>query len=267
MSGELKIVASADLHGLGNNDSAPIIHAVHWTLPVLESLPCLLLAGALMLERRAKRGNCWLLLALSGGFFLVWALARIMVFAPTDLLEVAEPVFQALVYGFAMMWLLSGRLAGPAGKLPLKALEFMGTTSALALLALIDFNNQQTVLPAGMGLLFLWVGTSTGLAVAPRFCRHRLNFMTFFVSVTVAWFATFFAFFAILTLLSSTPWRLDISFAIAAVLAGVLALVLAPVLLVLFRHPSLYPRLQELLNLPVASNPAFARNMEGKEHS
>ena len=259
MSGELKIVASEDLGGLGHNESAPVICSMDWTPPYLESLPWLLLAGALLVDRRGGRRNGWIVLALAAGCGLVWTLTQVLTFVPPEVSEVAQPLFWAAVYGVAMMCLCSRWFASSSRSLAfLKMLLVMGPAGALMLYGSIDVDNERVVLPSFVGLLMLWAGTMAGSALAGWACRYRANFLLFMAALLAGCFGLLFAVCSAFMLAGNQTVQWGLVLAIAGVMSGALVVVLAPLIWVLFQVPSQRPRLQELLHLAPAVTPILS---------
>jgi hypothetical protein len=246
-------VACADLGGLGSNESEAAICPIGWQFPLVESLPWVLFAGALLIDRRSKRSNGWLVLAVGGGLLSIWALARVLTFVPTDLSQVARPAFQALLYGLAMTCLLSVRLASSTGRQTFfKMLLVMGIASAITLYGLIDIDDERIFVPSIVTLLILFAAALAALTVASWAYRRCSNLTVFVGSLTLGGFISVFAIISLSMLASRSPVPWHLVLAVAGVLSAVFSLVLLPLVLVLFYQPAQRPRLSELHILPVA---------------
>lgn len=247
----MKIVASADLGGLGNNESEGATCRVGRTLPIAESLPWLFLAGVLFIERRRQRHNGWILLGLVGGFLLSWGLGRVLTFVPAEVREMEQPVLQALLYGLTMACLLSSCLTSPKLRVTfLKVLGVLAVGSSLTLYGLIDIDDSRIAMASWMSLLIVGGGTAVGLVTGGMAYRRWPRTGTFITALIVGCFGSVCLVASVQMLASNgrPPWLMML--VVVAVLALVLALVLLPLILVLFQHPAQRARLVELLNLP-----------------
>ncbi len=247
----MKIVASADLGGLGNNESEAATCRVAWTPPIAESLPWLFLAGVLLIERRRQRHNGWILLGSVGSLLLLWGLGRVLTFVPAEVREMEQPVFQALLYGLTMVCLLSPCLTSPTLRVTfLKVLGVLALGSSLALYGLIDIDDSRIAMASWMSLLIVGGGTAVGLVTGGMAYRRWQRMEAFIAALIVGCFGSVCLVASVQMLAGNgrPPWLM--MSVVVAVFALVLALVLLPLILVLFRHLSQRTRLVELLNLP-----------------
>jgi hypothetical protein len=249
MSGALKIVASEDLGGLGLNESAAVSCPMSWSLPIREALPWLLLGGVLLMERRSQRHNRWLIMALAVGYSMIWGLSKTLYFVPPEVVEALSPVFQAWLYGFAMVLLLSARLTSPKrGTTVLKMLLVVGVSSSLMLYGLIDIDSEPGFIGSFIGLLVLWAGTLVSLEASSRICRRRFNLVAFVVTQGLICFGALLGVLFLLMWLSNSNLGWELILTIAGVAVAVGALILTPIYLVLFLHPDQRLRLNELFH-------------------
>jgi hypothetical protein len=224
---------------------------VPWALPVVPSLPWLLLAGVLWIERRQPQRNRLTILVLGSGLVILWAMTRILTFIPSQLLEVFGPMFQSLLFGIAMMTLLFTHLVHPArGATFLRMLAVTGLSSGLLLYALVDRENSSIIFPSIIALLMVLPTTLASLEVAARFCRRRPHLHWFVVSMMLSSFVLLYSLFTILMLFQNTTihWLLALYFSGGLTLGIIITM--SPVLALWFLHPTHRSLLTGLLHLP-----------------
>lgn len=233
---------------MGANESAPEVCRIDWAPPVWESIPILLLAGVLWIERQRKRANFWIVLALIAGCVAQWVLARFFAFVPGSVMDVFETSFRALVFGNAILWLASARLANPKRGATLLGMIAVLVTAGFAMLgASIDLYDFQTAMPAAVMLLILSAATLASYEAASFCCRNRLRAARFILLFAFFYLAAVASLLALLMVLSGGNLGWSLCAAISGGLTVGAFLGLAPVLLVLFLHPAQRDRLGELL--------------------
>ncbi|HOW64510.1 MAG TPA: hypothetical protein P5186_07540 [Candidatus Paceibacterota bacterium] len=246
---------------MGANESESVIELVQWAIPFWGSIPWLLLAGVLWIDRRRHLGNSWLLAAFVVGWAFLRALYFAMPYPLSGLVDVVHPVLQALLFGMVIMWLIASRLAtSTRGATFLGMLAATGVSSALMLCASIDMDNSQTTVPSFIGLLVVWPTTVISLMMASALCRHRGGVLRFSLFLALSCFGLLWTVLFILLLLSNNLRGWAICLAMAGGLDGTIVLMLLPIHAMLFLHPGQQSRLTSLLHRPVArdNSPAAA---------
>lgn len=234
---------------MGDNASAPEICQVHWALPVVQSLPWLLLASVLWIERRQQQRNRLMILVLGSGLVILWALMHILTFIPSQLLEDLCPVFQSLLFGIALMTLWSTRLVDPArGATFIGMLAVTGLSSGLMLYALLDRDNPNTVRQSFIALIMVLVTTLASLEVAARWCRQRPRLPWFLVSMTLSSFVIMSGLVTIYIGANTIHWR-ECLIVSTGLTTGII-LTVSPVLVLWFLHPAQHSLLTGLFHLP-----------------
>jgi hypothetical protein len=236
---------------MGDDASAPAICQMHWAFPVVQSLPWFLLAGVLWIERRQQQRNRLTILVLGSGLVILWALMPILTFIPSQLLEIFGPVFQSLLFGIALMTLLSTHLVHPArGATFLRMLAVTGLSSGLLLYALIDRENPNIVLSSFFTLLIVLMTTLASLEVAARFCRRRPCLHWFVVSMMLSSFVLLYSLITTVMVFQNTTihWLISLYFSGGFTLGIILTV--SPILALWFLHPTHHSLLTGLLHLP-----------------
>lgn len=266
MKGELKIMASADLYGLGATESEPVCCSVSRIVPRKIALPWLLIIGLTLMRRPVQRSNFWILGALACSQLLICGAASGLALVSADAVDVLSPVFQALALGLAGMWLLSARLEHSARwKAGLKMLAAAAGIGAVAFILGADFEDSDTSVP-GFILLFVF-STLTVLALVGTAwaCRNQCPFAKFIASFfMVCFLATFAILFAMMGA-AGAPSAFTASLAIAGSTAIALLVLLMPFLIVSFHQEEWSERFTALLHLPKFGT--YASQPGGKQAS
>lgn len=192
-----------------------------------------------------------MILVLGSGLVILWALARILTFIPSQILEVLSPVFQSLLFGIALMTLLSTRLVNPArGATFMGMLAVTGLSGGLMLYALLDRDNSNIVLASFIALLMVLMTTLASLEVAARFCRRRPHLQWFFVSMMLSSFVFLYSLFTILMFFSNSTIHWHECLIVSTGLTLGIILTVSPILALWFLHPTHHSLLTGLLHLP-----------------
>jgi hypothetical protein len=247
--GNLKIVASSNLGGLGAKDGAAVNY--NWGVPSIAPslLPWLAILALLTLKpnRTAAAWLIWLplgcVLALtltppvlpSGANFLVDAIA-------------------ALAIGWAAVWLLSDYLRRPHRLLTfLSVLLVLAGFSALALVSRQGWSLLELeTLQIGIVLAVAVVASAVALALGGWLCRKAFRplalYLWLFLSLVVVWFliATPFFLFALMASGGQIPWS-EFLIPVLVVAIGNFALLL-PFLILSSANPLFRERLKALLH-------------------
>jgi len=157
LAGELKVVASHDLQGLGEDQGVPVIF--RWSGPNLMPLliPWMLILGLLALPPN-RRGQAWWIwvpvVAISGAAWGARQLAATS--GPTEeIVGVIGLLGSSAALGLAAAWLLGHLLQGQV-----RGVVFVGLLLITAVMGLINILVSQEVDPLGAGVM----GVGTGIA-------------------------------------------------------------------------------------------------------
>lgn len=255
--GNLQIVASADLGGLGAKSGTPA--AYNWVLPSFAPLlmPWLVLLGLLALKPN-RNGAAWLI-------WLPVGCALAITFLPLPLpsgLDQLMDVLPALVFGAAAVWLLSTYLRRSH-----RLVTFICVLFALAGFSLLAFVSKQSTnwldlewLPFAMVLGVGALTSAVALSIGGWICRRRFRpvglCVWLLVSLLVLWVAISapFFIFALIASGNQIPWS-EYFLLVFSVAAGNFALLL-PFLVLSSANPFFRERLKSLLHVqPVAPPP------------
>jgi hypothetical protein len=258
-AGNLRIVASSDLGGLGDKAGAPVEY--NWVLPSLapQLLPWVLLLVLLALKpnRCAQAWTIWLPVGCALALSLL----------PIDWPSGADFLlddFGALVLGVAAVWLLAGYLRRSH-----RVVTFFCVLFALAGFSLLAFLFKQSGNQLDFELLpfaiLLGVGVFTSafaLSVAGWICRRRFRpaglCVWLLVSLLVLWLAIAapFFIFALVASGNQIPWS-EFLIPVLGMAAGNFALLL-PFLILSAAHPYYRERLKSLLHVQTMAPPLLA---------
>lgn len=250
-SGELSIIASSDLGGLGSNKGSPIFY--NWVLPQLAQvlLPGFALLGLLALKPN-RCAAAWLIwLPLGCVLALTLVLSTFLPRGTSFFLD----VIVALALGVAAVWLLANSLR--------RQHRFL--TFLCVLLALAGFSALAAVATQGAGLLTmesLQVGTilavgvlasAVALILAGLICRKRYRPLGLYLWVLLLlacfWVVTAAPFFVIAVVSSAgrIPWS-EFIISVLALAVGNFALLL-PFLILSSVNPFFRDRVKALLQV------------------
>jgi hypothetical protein len=255
VAGELRIVPSADLGGLGAKEGLPL--AYNWTRPSL--LPPLLpwLGVLLLLAFKPNRNpQAWWVfvpLAVVGG--VAWALQAGLEALPYSPLGEMVEVPLALVFGFAAVWLLTPALRRTHWLLTCLMLLFAlaGLSAGAFLLKQSgELGNVETIglaTAAAVGAAAMVVA----LTLAGLLCRHRYDPVRLCLWLLTAllgvWGAGIAVFFVCLKIFNSSYVPFWVPFVIVAMAVGISFATLLPFLPLVFANGFFRERLQQLLHL------------------
>jgi hypothetical protein len=183
----LKVVASSNLQGFGENDGTPVIY--EWTMGSLMplALPWLVLLG-LFAVRHNRTGQAWwiwLPLLVTAGLPTALQLFENRLALSEGVVEIGPPLLAAAAFGLAALWLLAPILARrPWPLVFLGAMTILMGFGGIALIAAADLDS----LPTTLGLCFLLAPVMLGLTLAltlagllsrKRFSTLRLSVWAF----------------------------------------------------------------------------------------
>ena len=234
---------------MGANESVPVVCQVNWTPPILESIPWLLLAGVLWIERHRQRFNRWIVLALLIGFVALWVVAQFS-FLPDSLVDVLEPAIRSIVFANAVMWLCSARIANPAPGATFLGMFTVAIVGGAAMLcASIDIYNFKVAMPSAILFLVLLSTTLVGYEATARCSQNKPQAARSISIFTLIVFALLVVSIALIMALADNRISWSLCIAISGGLTGGLSLGLTPAHLIMFLHPAQRIRLKELLNI------------------
>jgi hypothetical protein len=172
----LKVVAKANLGGLGAAEGAPVVYS--WTLPSLMplALPWLGLLGLLALRPNRCGRAWWILLpvGLWSGLGLGLQALTGPAITPWEPLETVLPLLAAGAFGFAGVLLLGYLLARQPW--PIVFLGMCAAQTGVGLIALLASSDADSI-PAQVGLLVVLgvcsFGLTLALSLASLVCRRR----------------------------------------------------------------------------------------------
>ncbi len=252
MAGDLKVVASSDLKGLGDAEGPPV--AYQWSppnpLPRLVPWLAVLVLLALKPNRTGKAWWIWLPVAcLAAADAAVHAMLG---FIGSEVLDVFGNVFGALGFGIAAVWLLGTYLRHRLRFLAfLRMLAAAAATSAICYLARVDWQERKLAL----GFL-IYVGVCVlvaviGLNLAALVCRRRYRpvalTMWLVGFVATLWLLIYAPFLVIAVISQGAPGG-----EFAGIVASFIALTVGtilPFLILAFANGFFRARLKELLHL------------------
>lgn len=254
-AGQLTIVASSDLGGLGSKDGSPV--AYDWVLPGVAPLllPWLVILGLLTLKPN-RCASAWLIWLPLGCVF-------ILTLAPPTFLPSGTDFFldaiAALAIGLAAVWLLSNYLKQQHRVLTFLCLLFaLAGFSMLAAVAkqglnLLSVESLQIGVVLGVGVL----ASAVALSLTGLICRKGYRplglYVWLFLLLAGIWLLLAAPFFVIALVASSggIPWN-EFFIPVFAVAAGNFAILL-PYLILSSASPFFRERLKAVLNVkPIA---------------
>ncbi len=259
-AGKLKVVAYADLGGLGPRQGAAV--AYDWVAPsiVPQILPWLAVLALLLLKsnRCASAWWIWVPLGLVGGA-ACWPEPVLGYLPPSEIGPFLE-LISALGFGLAAVWLLAGCLAGKH-----RMLAFGGILLTLAAFAALAFLVRQDW--EGFGVEALQVGiflgasglvisvalTLVGLVSRGRYGWLRLS-LWLMAALVVLWLLIIGPFLVIMALSTSGVPMLAL-FGAVGMAAGITFGVVLPFLVLSFANGFYRDRLKGLLHLGAAATP------------
>jgi len=251
LAGDLRVVASADLGGLGAKEGPPASYS--WTMPSLMplALPWLALLAWLMLPPNRTGRAWWIWLPLAGVVGLTSTLRALLENLPGMGFDMVADAAGALAFGPAALWLLASYLKGRH-----RLLTFLAMLVIQGVMSLVAWG----VVDEGLGPEFFlpvmgcWIAASSvALSLAGWVCRRRFRprrlLLWFLIWLVSSWMAAI------------TPMFLNASAAGASGLWGMFATVVAtatgfvfvtwlPFLVLSFANPFFRERLGGLLRLP-----------------
>lgn len=175
MFGELKVVASADLNGLGPTTGLPVSY--RWSLasllPVAVPWVTLLVLFTLMPNR--NRRAWWILAPLAWALLIASPLTQQLDTLLAIPSEFYHPLLRALAFGHTALWLLAGHLASRSRfSAFLGRLACLAAFSGLAWAARFNRDAAWTSTPQQLIVLGLWVlVAAVALTLAAWTCRRR----------------------------------------------------------------------------------------------
>jgi hypothetical protein len=251
LKGELNVVATADLHGLGADESKPATCEVSHIIPLKQALPWLLFAGLFWVQRSTCRSNLWILVALASSQLMVWGAANGLRFIPVQLVDVFGPVFQALAMGLAGTWLISTHLNHSTRWMAgLKMLVALAGIGLIAFAASADLADPDSNLAGFVTLLVCSTVTALALTGTAWICRTRCPWMKFLASFFLGCFLITFTVIYSMSGAAGAPSAFTISLSVAASIATALLLLLLPFLTISSRQAELSERFKALFHLP-----------------
>ena len=265
MGGPLKVVAAADLGGLGAKEGTPAAYT--WVPSSL--LPYILPWVAVLLLLLLKQNRCaqawWVWLPLLAVTALLLGLRPVLSFLPSNPLEILTDVITALAFGFAAVWLISPYL----GHKP-RILAFLGMLAAwggfsIAVYALRGDWGENSIETVGflVFLAFCVFLLALALTLASLMCRRRyspLRFLLWLFGWLIAGWLVVAAPFLLFALASGAATDEPILMLLSGILSLALGtfLIALPFLLLAVTNAFYRERFGELLQLPDAKLPAVA---------
>jgi hypothetical protein len=261
LAGKLKVVAYADLGGLGSKQGAPVVY--DWVMPSLvpQFLPWLGILAQLLLKpnRCASAWWIWVPLACVGGVACVPQSALELL--PSAQFDIFLQLISALGFGVAAVWLLASYLEWKH-----RMLSFLGILLAQGVFGLLAFALRQDwegigaeSFQVGIALAVSVLVISVALSLAGLVCRGRYGWLRLslwlIIALPVVWLLVLGPFFIFARLASggNIPWLA--LFSIVAVALGITFGILLPFLLLSFINGFYRERLRGLLHLGGAPQP------------
>jgi hypothetical protein len=256
--GNLSIVTSSDLGGLGAKNGTPV--AYKWELPGMgpQLLPWLAILGLLVLKTN-RTASAWLIW-LPVGCVLALTLLPLSLPAGSDILP---DVFGALAFGMAATWLLSGYLRKSHRLITFFCILFtLAGFSLLAFVAresadLLEFQLVPFAIVLGVGVFISAVALSLGGWLCRRSYHPFALGVWLFVSLFIVWLAVTGPFF-IVALISSggaIPWS---EFFVPVLgMAAANFVLLLPFLILSSANSLFRERLKFLLHVPSPAPPTL----------
>ena len=251
----MKVVAYADLGGLGLKQGAPV--AYDWVAPsaIPRVLPWLAILALLLLKRNrcASAWWIWVPLVLVGG--VASAPESVLGFLPPSQLGMFLEIIGALGFGLAAVWLLSNYLGWKH-----RMLAFLGVLLALGVFSLLvymigrgwDEIRGQTVAMV-MSLAASALVMSAALTLAGLMCRGRYGWarltLWLVAALSVLWLLVIGPFFIISVISSRGNVPLLALLPVIGVAVGIAFGVLLPFLVLSFVNGFYRERLKALLHL------------------
>lgn len=259
IGGQLAIVASADLGGLGVRDGSPVQY--NWALPIMAPLlvPWLVILG-LLATKPNRTAAAWLIwLPLGCVMAVTLMLPRMPVGA-----DVLMDLLGAMAFGLAAVWLLANYLRGAN-----RVLTFFRVLTALAGFTAVAYTSTHSwwlgdteALPIGIVLGLGVLASTLALSLGGLICRRRFRplglYLSLFLSLAVVWLAIAAPFFVFAQI--SSGWRMswgEFFMPILFVVGGNFALLL-PFLILSSASPFFRARLKALLQVEQEAPPALA---------
>jgi hypothetical protein len=261
VSGEVKIVGSDNLGGLGARDGPPVLHT--WTraslMPLL--LPWLAMLALLMYKPNRSAQAWWIWLALGVVCGLNLGLSALFGFIPSEPRDFISQTVIATAFGWGALWLLAPSL-GNRYRLftALGMFVIVAGFSLFTYLARGDWGAD-----SGLGvmlvvpLVLMAFVLVLGLSLASLACRRRFTAIRLLLYLTgwvlVGWTVILLSLIVPTLLLSSgrVPW-MELCLAVF-ICTGVGLVIALPFLILSFAHPFFGARLMHLLHVPAAQVP------------
>ena len=257
----MKVVAYADLGGLGLKQGAPVVY--DWVAPsaIPRVLPWVAILALLLLKpnRCASAWWIWVPLALVGG--VASAPESVLGLLPPSQLEMFLEVVGALGFGVAAVWLLSSYLGWKH-----RMLAFLGVLLALGVFSLLaymigrgwgEIRGQTVAMVTSLAASALVI--SVALTLAGLLCRGRYGgarLSLWLVGVLIAlWLLVIGPFFVVAVISSGGRVPLLAVLPVIGVAVGISFGVMLPFLVLCFVNGFYRERLKGLLHLGAVTAP------------
>jgi peptidoglycan/LPS O-acetylase OafA/YrhL len=258
-SGNLAIVTSSDLGGLGPRAGVPV--GYNWALPSLAPLllPWLVILGLLTLKPNRCAAAWWIWLP--AGFLAAFTLAPPLILPPGA--NFFLDVVAAMAAGLAAVWLLANYLRRQH-----RFITFLCILLAMAGFSALAFVSQQSgsftieTLQAGIVLAAGVVVSSAALSLGGLVCRGRCRVIGLYgwllILLAVLWLVIAAPFFVVALVATGGRMGWNVFFIFVLLLAVVHFAMLLPFLILSSASPFYRERLKALLCVEPETPPSIA---------
>ena len=273
VAGELKIVASDDLGGLGAKDGPPVMYS--WTPSSLMPLflPWLAVLSLLMLKPNRSAQAWWVWLALGIVCGLGLTIPGWLGGVSSELGDILSQLFIALAFGWCALWLLAPSLSARNRFLTAVGMFLiLAGFSLFTYLAREDWGEDWGLRATFfLPLALMGFALVLALSLAGFACRHRFTVLRFLLYLTgsllAAWTAILLPFFAVALFMGGGGPDWTEFAAVILVCTGISLGSALPFLALCLARPFFGDRLRHLLLLPstgtapqIQAKPAGALN-------
>jgi multisubunit Na+/H+ antiporter MnhE subunit len=259
-SGNLAIVTSSDLGGLGPREGLPVTY--NWMLPSLAPLllPWLVILGLLALKPNRCAAAWWIWLPI--GCLVALTQAALAILSPGA--NFFTDIIAALAVGLAAVWLLSNYLRRPH-----RFMTFLCLLPALAGFSVLAFVSQQSgsftieeTLQADIVLAVGVLVSSAALSLGGLICRGRYRpfrlYVWLLLLLAVMWLVIVAPFFVLQMGVSGGRIGWSVFFVVILAVAAFHFATLLPFLILSSASPFYRERLKALLHVKPETPPVLA---------
>jgi hypothetical protein len=173
--GQLRLVIKRDLGGVGPAEST-ILYDWKWYYSALCSILWIAIIFVLVGIKSNRCGQAWLIFIPILLLYLLWTIFKIIVGADSSQIQTFDVIFDGLIFGQAIMWLLAGKIGGKSFFL---SFIVMVVTGAAAIVSSYGFGFSSEMLVACITMAFSSLAITAGQAIAGRMCRRKYSIVKF----------------------------------------------------------------------------------------